>query len=438
MASADSAIATRKRLEQRVRAFMLRRELWPDEARLVVAVSGGPDSTALLLLLSRLAKNRTMHMHVATFDHTLRPPKVIEQEIAFVHSICDRLGLAFTHGKGDVAVRAREDGTSIEDAARRERYEFLARVAHEDGATHVATGHTASDQAETVLLHIIRGSGLDGLGAMAPSTPWPLPGAYGLTLIRPILPLTREETREYCTASDVEPAEDETNDSPDYLRNRVRHELLPLLQTFNPRIEDALLRLAAAARESASPQPVRDALSAVAGDTQGFSARHIEAIEGLLRQGRTGDRLSLPRSLVARRTREGVLLEAATEPVSLPPDELLLAAGSEARWGTLDLLVSDTTPPDDATAVEVDADAVARLRVRRWQAGDRLQPSGMDGTKKLQDLFVDLHVPREERERIPIFESERGIVWVGGLRLAEWAKPRPGRPTCWLSYRHTV
>jgi tRNA(Ile)-lysidine synthase len=398
-------------------------------------VSGGPDSTALLLLLARLAKNKTLHLHVATFDHGLREPAVIEREMAFVHGLCNELGLAFTHGSGDVASRAKRDGTSIEDAARRERYEFLARVAHEDGATHVATGHTASDQAETVLLHIIRGSGLDGLAAMAPSTSWPVPGSDGLTLIRPLLPLTRAETREYCEATEVKPAEDETNDSPDYLRNRVRHELLPLLQTFNPRIEDALLRLATAARENASSQPVRDALGAAAGDTQGFTARHIEAIDQLLREGHTGDRLSLPRSLQARKTREGVVLELGVESTSLPEDVAKLARDSETRWGPLRVSVSADAPADDATAVEADANVARGLRVRRWQAGDRFQPSGMEGTKKLQDFFVDAHLPREQRDNVPVFENDRGIVWLGGMRLAEWAKPRPGLPTLWLSYR---
>src|SRR5688572_17908283 len=114
-------VALRKRLEQRVRAFILRRELWPADGRLVLAVSGGPDSTALLLMLSRLAKNRIMHLHVATFDHGLRQPAVIEHEVAFVHGLCEELGLAFTRGSGDVAARAKADGTSIEDAARRER-----------------------------------------------------------------------------------------------------------------------------------------------------------------------------------------------------------------------------------------------------------------------------------------------------------------------------
>jgi tRNA(Ile)-lysidine synthetase-like protein len=400
----------------------------------VLAVSGGPDSTALLLLLARLAKPRHLHLHVAYFDHGLRLPEVIEREIAFVAGLSTSLGLAFSHGRGDVTVRAKRDRTSIEDAARRERYEFLARVAHEDGSTHVATGHTASDQAETVLLHIIRGAGLDGLGAMSPHAAWPLPGHEGLALVRPLLPLTRAETRAYCAAAGIEPLDDETNISPDYARNRVRAELLPLLRSFNPRIEDALVRLADAARETPA-QPVRDALAAAAGDRQGFSSRHVEAIDSLLRVGRTGDSVDLPRSLRARRTREGVVVEAPRPPEALPEEAVVLELGKETRWGALYLSLSASKPPGAGPAVEVDAEAAEGIIVRRRRPGDRLQPAGMEGTKKLQDLLVDAQVPREERDAIPIFESRRGIAWVGGLRLAEWARPQPGRPSLWLSYR---
>jgi tRNA(Ile)-lysidine synthase len=435
MPSTNPEIALHKRLEQRVRAFMLRRELWPETGPLVLAVSGGPDSTALLLLLARLAKPRHLHLHVAYFDHGLRPREVIEREIAFVDELSTSLGLAFTHGRGDVTARAKQDRTSIEDAARRERYEFLARVAHEDGSTHVATGHTASDQAETVLLHIIRGAGLDGLGAMSPHAAWPLPGHEDLALVRPLLPLTRAETRAYCAAAGIEPLDDETNASPDYSRNRVRAELLPLLRSFNPKIEDALVRLADAAREAPASQPMRDALAAAAGDRQGFSSRHVLAIDSLLRDGRTGDSVALPRSLRARRTRDGVVVEASRIREPLPEEPVVLELGKEAPWGGLSLSLSASKPPGAGQAVEVDAEAVEGMMVRRRRPGDRIQPAGMEGTKKLQDLLVDAHIPREERDSIPVFASERGIAWVGGLRVAEWATPQPGRPTLWLSYR---
>ena len=331
--------------------------------------------------------------------------------------------------------RAKTDRTSIEDAARRERYDFLARVAHEDGSSHVATGHTASDQAETVLLHLVRGTGLDGLAAMSPHADWPLPRHEGLAVVRPLLPLTREETRAYCAACGVEPLDDETNASPDYARNRVRNELLPLLRTFNPRVEDALVRVADAARDAALPHPVRDALTAAAGDAQGFSTRHVEAMEQLLQSGRTGDTLALPRSVQARRTRDGVTLSAFRAATVLPDEPACLEPGEDTAWGPLRLRLGETAPEATATAVEVDAEAAAGLIVRRRRSGDRIQPSGMPRTRKLQDLFVDAHVPRERRDGVPVFDSPRGIVWVGGLRIAEWAKPQPDQPTLWLSYR---
>jgi tRNA(Ile)-lysidine synthase len=245
--------------------------------------------------------------------------------------------------------------------------------------------------------------------------------------------LTREETAAYCAACGIEPLHDETNDSADYARNRVRNELLPLLRSFNPRVEDSLLRLSDAAQEARQRGPVRSALRAAVGDVQGFSARHIEAIEYLTQNGRTGDEVSLPRRLRARRTRDGVVVEASTGPERLPDEAAFIEPGAALTWGPLRIGLLDVKP-DGETSVEVDAEAIRGLMVRRRRPGDRIQPSGMQGTRKLQDLFVDVQVPRRERDLVPIFEAERGIVWVGGLRLAEWAKPQPGRPTVWLSF----
>ncbi len=433
---------------------MLDRQLWPEEGPLLVAVSGGPDSTALLLVLARLAKARGSRLQVAYFDHALRGPEESKREAAFVRTVSASLGLPFSHGAGDVRGRASRDGTSIENAARRERYDFLAGTAREIGATSVATGHTASDQAETVLLHLVRGAGLDGLSGMAPESAWPL-GDGDLSLIRPLLCLSREDTVAYCEALGVKPVEDESNDSPDYSRNRIRHEVIPLLRTFNPRIEDALVRLADASRGAAvsneggsdlaldpgyndSPQPeaIRRAIAVVAGDLQGFSAVNVASVGRLMRAGTTGDSVDLPRGLRASRGRDAVRVEpvsAALPP--LPEGHVILNLETPAILGHLWLRAGTVVMADADASVEVDAAAVERLAVRKRRPGDRFQPSGMSVEKKLQDFFVDSLVPRAQRDRVPLFITERGIAWVGGHRLAEWAKPRPGEPTVWLSYR---
>jgi tRNA(Ile)-lysidine synthase len=361
---------------------------------------------------------------------------------------------------------------SLEEAARLERYDFLAASARDAGASAVATGHTASDQAETVLMHILRGTGLAGLGGMAPRSAWPVARGEGLTLIRPLLGLSRSDTEAYCRAAGVVPIEDESNASTEFVRNRVRLELLPQLREYNPRIDEALVKLATAARSDVeflqamageavrfelaggvrlsraqlrswpsalSRHALRLALHELVGNAQGFNERHILNLERLVLAGRTGDRLDLPYGLQAELSRDSLQLTRSGQstPSALPAGPLYLRVPGEVNFGPLLIAVTNEAPTGAITA-EVDAAAVGdTLLVRRRRPGDRFQPLGMKGTKKLQDFFVDAQVPRYERDRVPIFENERGIVWVGGLRIADWARPRQDGPALHLSFRST-
>lgn len=457
-----------------MRRYMDDAALWPPEGRLLVAVSGGPDSAALLLILARLARRPPLSLAVAHFDHGLRGAAVGETEALAVRRLAESLDLPFFPAVGDVRRRAKQERLSLEEAARRERYEFLAAAAREAGAAWVATGHTASDQAETVLLHLLRGAGLAGLAGMSPSSGWPVPGHDGLTLIRPLLRLSRDETLAYCVASGVRPLDDASNRSSAFLRNRVRHDLLPHLRDYNRRIDVALVRLADAARtdldyledvaslavEERGEQVVslsrallagwpvslrrhafRLALERLVGDLQGFGERHVLALERLLADGTTGDRLDLPRSVAVELARDAVelRLDGSRPTASLPDEPVALPVPGQARFGPLIVAAAGEPPGDGSTSVEVDAEAVAsRLCIRRRRPGDRFQPLGLSQAKKLQDFFVDAHLRQSERDSVPLFESAQGIVWVGGLRIADWARPRAGRPTVHLSYRRIV
>ncbi|HWO72214.1 MAG TPA: tRNA lysidine(34) synthetase TilS, partial [Dehalococcoidia bacterium] len=209
MTAVGGQFAVRKRIQGKVRRYMVDRGLLPDDGCLLLAVSGGPDSTALLLILARLAGALRLRLFVAHFDHGLRGEEAARQERDFVRRLCDDRGLPLFAGSGDVRGRARREGLSIEDAARRERYAFLASTAIELDLSAVATGHTAGDQAETVLLNLVRGAGLPGIAAMRPRAPWPFPGGQSLVVVRPLLCLTRNETLAYCRAEGVEPLQDE-------------------------------------------------------------------------------------------------------------------------------------------------------------------------------------------------------------------------------------
>ena len=462
--------ALRRQLEQRVQSFMERHSLWPESGVVLLAVSGGQDSSALLLILERLVLRRPESIAVAYFDHGLRGKAAASREAEFVARLCADRGVRLVCGAGDVQARAKKEHLSSEDAARRERYEFLGRVANDLGAAHVATGHTASDQAETVLLNITRGAGLDGLTGMRPKAEWPVNVAAppDLNLVRPLLAISRDETLAYCAASGVDPLADESNLSPAFRRNRVRHELLPLLESFNPRIERALVRLAESAGEdrelletmaaaaveradgeasiaqawfraavpSVRRRAVRFAFRAVTGDLIDFNSRHVQAIERLVMKSQTGDSLDLPRGVTASLSGSALILRHEAEPApGLPDVEIALPVPGEAAFGGLVLAASSNAAPEAAHSIEVDCETVSTgLVVRRRRDGDRFQPNGMTQTKKLHDFLIDSHIPRGLRDAIPLFVSERGIVWVGGLRVAEWAKPRPGRPTIHLSY----
>ena len=480
----------------RVRRFVREHRLWEPGGRVLVGVSGGADSTCLLLTLAALRSSLRFELHAAYFDHRLRGPRAAAREERFVRNLTEALAVPLRCGAGDVRAHARPDRLggrrrSLEEAARELRYRFLAAAAREAGCGAVAVGHSRDDQAETVLLHLLRGSGLRGLAAMAPSAPWPVPvpcppgrrGEAGLTscaeaprLVRPLLGLSREDTEGCCREAGLTPLRDPSNRSRSYLRNRIRRELLPLLRRYNPRIDDALLRLASAAsadielleglaaealaglptstippstgpgeasdagtvrlgrRRLAALPPalqrhaVRLAASRLLGDARGLSDRHVRAI---LRAnaGPTGARLDLPRGLRAEVTRSAtVLATAPPRPVgALPGGEVTLPVPGTARFGPWRLQAELMEPPPDLSSgpsiAFLDADASGeRLWLRRRRRGDRFQPLGLSQPKKLQDFFVDAHIPRAERDAVPLVCSGRGIAWVVGQRPAEWAK----------------
>ena len=214
--------------------------------KVLAAVSGGPDSVAALLVLLELRDRLGIEVAAAHFDHQLRPNSATD--LAWVRDLCKGLDVPFFSGEGDVSRAAAEQGAGIEDAARRMRYGFLAFVAGKEGADTIATGHTADDQVETVLMRIIRGTGIRGLRGMMPVAE--VPGGGGAQrLVRPLLELRRGDTLRICQEADIAPLHDASNDDPRYTRNRVRHETLAGLRSVNPDVGSALIGLAASARE---------------------------------------------------------------------------------------------------------------------------------------------------------------------------------------------
>jgi tRNA(Ile)-lysidine synthase len=429
-------------------------------------VSGGPDSVALLLILAHLREVLGLELWVAHFDHGLRRRAAREGERAFVSRLAEELGLPFLFSQGDTRAHARRHRLSLEEAARALRYTFLASQAERLGAGCVATGHTASDQAETVLMHIIRGSGLAGIAGMQPRSPWPFPGHPGLVLVRPLLAVSRRHSERYCQEEGLSPCLDATNLLLEPLRNRVRHELLPLLRRYNPRVEQALLRLASAAAADAayldetanlfwqalaqpsrrsvqfprlelaalSPALLSRLLLAAAlhlvGDTPQVEAVHLQAMQAAL-AGRSSRRLSLPGGLAFSAQAESVRLALGQEAAAqLIPETPLAVPGRTEVGGwrvEADILPAKAgRPAADPYEAFLDLDAVgSTLTVRSRRPGDRLRPMGRGGEKKLQDLLVDAKVPQDQRDAVPLVCAAWGIAWVVGHRLDERAKAGP-------------
>ncbi len=441
-----------------------------DGARLVAAVSGGPDSLALLYSLLPLRDSMGLHLHGAHLDHRLRGA-ASEADAAAVRDTFCRLDIPATVRSADVERFRRAQGLSLEDAARRVRYEFLAAVAAEQRADAVALGHTADDQAETVLMHILRGSGLSGLRGMEPATSRIVCGKK-LKLVRPLLDVSRDQTAAYCAALGLEPRFDESNLSRELTRNRIRLDLMPQLETYNPAVRDALLRWSRATSKDIAyideavaavwddiasrsgpgvtlrrgrfstlapalqGHVLRRAMLAVKGDLADVQQIHIDDMVRLM-AGPAGKTLDLPGGVsldVSYRTarlhsedpsaRSPLTLEGQ-HPLELP-GETKLAHWLVSSW-VIDRPRRARPEPagsaESALDAHLDYDSLGGgLSVRPRAPGDRFQPLGMARAKKLQDFMVDAKIPRGLRDQIPLVVSPRGIVWVVGYRIADWAR----------------
>ena len=436
---------------------------------LLVALSGGPDSTALLLACCALREKRGLEVTAAHFNHLLRGAES-EEDARFAERLCEEEGVVCATGSGDVAAHRDRERLSLEEAARELRYGFLARAAARHHAQAVATGHTLDDQAETVLLHLVRGSGLAGLAGMRPSRVREAAGATpAVRVVRPLLGLRRADIERFCAEHGVEPRQDRSNEDLRYPRNRLRHVVLPELARINPRTVEAIGRLSshvqveldlvagqvdaawrdvAVARgavlrlrrdrlrslpESLLPHILRRLYERVAGSTAELELVHVEQMASAA-LGQVGAAVDLPRSLRLEVGYDHVALLTPDDdgaPCPYPPcvAEAALSVPGEVRLGAGFTLVADlgaapADPSDSSPWVSFLDPAVAEtpLRVRPRRPGDRFQPLGMAAPKRLQDFFVDERVPRAWRDRVPLVQTERGIAWVAGCRPAEWAR----------------
>lgn len=451
--------------------------------RLLVAVSGGADSVALLRALQALAPERGLELVVAHLDHGLRGPAAAG-DAAFVAALADTLGLPARIGHADVAAEAAAHRLSLEDAARRARRRFLAAAAAETDSALIALGHTRDDQAETVLLNLLRGAGPRGLAAMP---------AHGPGLItRPLLRVTRGEARAYLEELGQAWREDATNADPAFTRNRIRHDLLPRLAAdYNPGIVEALvaqaelfadidahltaeaeawlaahapapraadvpLRLPVAPLAAAA-RPLRAAIwraaaQRLATGTLDWERAHFEALDRLVLAAEDGQ-AHLPGGVRARRTgaQLSLLPAGAESPAGAArasagtPTLLPLTTGAEVPWGRGHIRVTRVPagaasglgaalrPPDGRRSALFAAEALSAaapggaLQIRAPRPGDRMVPFGGSGRRPVPHLMAEAGVPAAARSGVPLVLGEMDeILWIPGVARSVRAPLGPG------------
>jgi tRNA(Ile)-lysidine synthase len=452
-------------LSQRVLDFIRERQLARRNEILLVGVSGGPDSVCLIHVLAGLSHTLGLKLHIAHLNHMLRGAES-DADAEYVSALARKLEVPASIEVRDVRAYQKEHRLSLEEAAREVRYAFFGEVAASLGTDLVGVGHTADDQIETILMRLIRGTGIAGLRGMQPLSTLRLADGSCLRVIRPLLKVRREETESYCLVHKLSPRTDSSNLLPDRLRNRVRSQLIPLLRQYNPDIDDALLRLADAAsidmayiereiaklggsvvqeqhdrvlidkKEFLRLEPatkrhlLRSAIQHLLGDLQDIEAVHIDnLVEAMSKPA--GKRLSLPRGLTFHVDYDHGMI--TTEKKSLCPlpvlegeHRLRIPGETEIDGWRVKSKILKRCPEAMREArwkACLDLDVAGKeLTVRGRRPGDRFQPLGMDSPKKLQDFMVDARIPRAWRDNVPLVCSSQHIIWVVGWRIDHRAR----------------
>ena len=438
----------------------------------LVGVSGGPDSVALLHILLKLAPEFNLTLGVAHLDHALRKTHSAE-DARFVSSLCEALSLPFFLQQKDVAAYARQSALSLETAGRHARYTFFIETGQKENFNKIALGHHAEDNAEVVLINLLRGSGPLGIAGIPPMRS---PG-----IIRPLIYLKRPEILQFLEKNRLNYVADASNRDFVFLRNRIRHQLLPhLAGTYNPNISDALNRLALIARSEGEwldgevsrifqtvAQPFEDRITLsiealrslhvacrrrllrkavlyIKDDLKKITYRHIEALSRFADGGRKGGRIDLPDGLSARRSSNTLLIEKKPSShdrpgenrpadgvdfcyhihgaTSKPQTLLVKEAGRILKWCRHSIKELEPWKNADPNLAFFDQNKVVfPLTIRSFRPGDRLYPLGMDGSQKLKKYFINAKIPRKERRRIPLLISGKDIIWIAGHRMSRKA-----------------
>jgi len=442
-----------------VRKTVAKYEMLQPGERVLVAVSGGADSMALLHALWEMRRDFRLHCIVAHLDHGLRPEAA--QEKSFVRKAALELGVPFISRKADVRQKQHDEHLALQEAAREARYAFLQEAAKAHRATKIALGHTADDQAESIIMRLLRGSGTRGLAGIPP--------VRGEIFIRPLIEVWRHAVESFLQERKVAYLTDPSNLSLHFLRNRVRHELLPILQQYNPRFRQTLVQMAdlfrmeetfwqgmieekfpalVRARKkdflaldipslTAQPLPLRlrsfrHAIEKLLGNLRRLSLPHMLLMDSLLQNPEPNKILQLPQGLCVAKAYQ-VLTLTKSRGETVPFEHVVPGPGYveiPEIGRAMRFQVEERRPRlrfDNSPSIALlDYDNITfPLNLRSPRPGDRFQPLGMAGEKKVKDLFIDCKIPAAQRKRIPLLFKEDRLLWVAGVRLDNRARLKP-------------
>lgn len=420
-----------------------------EPGKLLVAVSGGSDSVALLILLHRHRELLAIEPVVAHIDHGLRPES--SADAGFVRELANSLQLPFVCRQVRVREAARRRKSSLESAARDLRHQALLELADAQGCHDIAYGHTAGDQAETVLLNLARGAGLRGLAGM--------PYRFGRR-VRPLLDQSRDTLRDFLQAAGISYREDASNRQLHFRRNLIRQQVLPYLESsLNPKMAEVLCRLAAHAAETEAfvQQEAGRALAAAVKETDGskivldikqFSSYYslvrkyiirnslemishrairpsttaLSRVDQLITTGHIGKRVRVHPDWEVLIDHDGVVVwdgkPERFEVTCKPGQEVVFEQNRRFKSSIVSPSLDASELKSDADNQFVDAAKISgELHIRSYLPGDRFFPLGLDGSKRVSDLFADAKVPLHRRHRVPIVACDTGIIWIAGLQL---------------------
>lgn len=387
-----------------------------------------------------------LELVIAHLNHGLREDEA-RRDADFVKESARSLGLTFVYGEVDTLKHKEESQLSIEDAARQLRYKFFDQVLNKHYGTKLATAHTLDDQAETVLMRLIRGSGSKGLSGIPP---------VSKNIIRPLIETSRKEIEEYLNSKGVKWVEDSSNESEDFLRNKIRHNLVPELTVYNPQIKETLAKTADILRaedefitretrkyfdevfsinkaeltgnlkkyierdRTIRYSLLRTAVERLNNSLKNISSVHITSADDFLLSENVSGEIELPEGTTIVKGYDVFLV---TKKLQLER-EFSYSIQSPGKWGfpelevEISLIQTETLDENDESVAYFDPQVVEfPIEVRNFKPGDRFSPLGMSSSKKLQDYFTDIKLPQFLRSRVPVFLSQGEVMWLGGIRI---------------------